>query len=87
MSILLFIAFGLVVGLIARAIMPGRQYMGIIGTALLGIAGSLVGGFLASLLFGGDVLALHTSGFIGSILGALVVLAIAGAAGGRRAVV
>jgi uncharacterized membrane protein YeaQ/YmgE (transglycosylase-associated protein family) len=74
MALLAFIVFGLIVGLIARALMPGRQSMGLIGTALLGMAGSFIGGFLGSLIHGGGMLELHTTGIIGSILGALVIL-------------
>ena len=85
MSILMFILFGLIVGFLARAIMPGRQSMGFVATALVGIAGSFVGGIVGNLISGGPMLQLHTAGFIGSILGALAVLAIMGWAGRRRA--
>ena len=85
MSILLFIVFGIVAGFIARAIMPGRQGMGLVMTALLGIAGSFVGGFVGSMFTGNSVLDFHTSGIIGSGLGALAVLAIMGFAGRRSA--
>jgi uncharacterized membrane protein YeaQ/YmgE (transglycosylase-associated protein family) len=87
MSILLFIVFGIVAGLIARAIMPGRQSMGIVMTALLGIAGSFVGGFVASLISGHSVLDFHTTGLIGSVLGALAVLALVGFGGRSRATI
>ena len=50
MSILMFILFGLIVGFLARAIMPGRQSMGFLGTALVGVAGSFVGGVIGILL-------------------------------------
>ena len=50
-----WIVVGLIVGAIARALFPGRQPMGWIGTAVLGMAGSLVGGFLSSLLWHGDI--------------------------------
>jgi uncharacterized membrane protein YeaQ/YmgE (transglycosylase-associated protein family) len=83
MSVLAFIVFGLVVGLIARAVMPGRQSMGLIATSLFGMAGSFVGGLLGSLISGGRVFELHTAGIIGSILGTLVVMFLVGA-GGRR---
>ena len=79
MGLLLFLVFGLVVGLLARAIMPGRQSMGIVMTSLLGIAGSFVGGFLAALLTHERVLDFSTSGLIGSIIGAMIVLFAAGA--------
>src|SRR6188508_1072969 len=52
MGILLFIVFGLVVGFIARALLPGRQSMGFLMTAVLGMVGSLVGGFVGNLLAG-----------------------------------
>ncbi len=86
MGLITFILFGLVIGLIARAIMPGRQSMGLIATALLGVAGSFVGGFIGSLIQGGRLFDLHSSGIIGSILGALVVMFLVGAVGKRRSV-
>jgi uncharacterized membrane protein YeaQ/YmgE (transglycosylase-associated protein family) len=85
MSIILFLVFGLVVGLLARAIMPGSQKMGFGMTALLGVAGSFVGGFLASLITHDRITDLNTAGLIGSVIGAIVVLAIAGGMSGRRA--
>ncbi len=80
-TILLWIVFGFVVGLIARAVVPGGQSMGFIATTLLGIVGSFVGGLVATLLTGGFAAhnsGFHTVGFIGSLLGAILVLAIAG---------
>jgi uncharacterized membrane protein YeaQ/YmgE (transglycosylase-associated protein family) len=85
MSILMFILFGLIVGFLARAIMPGKQSMGFIATALVGIVGSFIGGIVGNLISGTPMLDLHAAGFIGSILGALAVLAIMGYAGRRRA--
>jgi uncharacterized membrane protein YeaQ/YmgE (transglycosylase-associated protein family) len=84
MSILLFILFGLIVGFLARAIMPGKQSMGFVATALVGIAGSFLGGFIANALDHRPLLQPHTAGFIGSLIGALVVLAIVTYAGRRR---
>ena len=84
MSILAFILFGLVVGLVARALMPGRQGMGLVATTLLGIVGSFVGGFIGSLIGGGRVFELHTAGIIGSVLGALAVMFLVGMGGRRR---
>ena len=54
MSIIGFIIFGLVIGLLARAIYPGRQHMGWLATAILGMIGSLVGGLIGHALFGGN---------------------------------
>jgi uncharacterized membrane protein YeaQ/YmgE (transglycosylase-associated protein family) len=52
LAVLGWIVFGLVIGLVARSIMPGAQPMGFILTALLGIAGSFVGGWLGTFLSG-----------------------------------
>lgn len=85
MSIILFIVFGFVIGLIARAILPGRQSMGLIATTLLGIAGSFMGGFLAALVTHSHILDFNTAGVLGSILGAIVLLLVASRFSGRRA--
>ena len=50
MGLVLFLVFGLIVGFLARAIMPGTQKMGLIATMILGVVGSFVGGFLVSLV-------------------------------------
>ncbi|OJY31577.1 MAG: hypothetical protein BGO98_16250 [Myxococcales bacterium 68-20] len=84
MSILLFILFGLIVGFLARAIMPGKQSMGFIATALLGIAGSFLGGFVANAIDHQPILHLRSAGIIGSVIGALCVLALVTWAGRRR---
>jgi uncharacterized membrane protein YeaQ/YmgE (transglycosylase-associated protein family) len=57
--------------------------MGLVATTLLGIAGSFVGGLVASLFTRESIFALHTSGIIGSVIGAIVVLAIIGYVGRR----
>ena len=84
MGLLLFLVFGFLVGLLARAIMPGRQSMGLIMTTVLGCVGSLIGGFVGSLISDSEPTRIHAAGIIGSILGALAVLAIASTAGHRR---
>jgi len=77
MGIISMIVVGLIAGLIARAIMPGADPMGWIGTIVLGIVGSFVGGFLASTLLGrGTGNGLEPTGIVGSIIGALIVLAL-----------
>jgi uncharacterized membrane protein YeaQ/YmgE (transglycosylase-associated protein family) len=78
MSILMFLLFGLIVGLLARAIMPGRQSMGLVLTMALGVVGSFVGGFLVALVTRTQVTDFNTAGFIGSIVGAMLTLFIAG---------
>ncbi|KFA90354.1 GlsB/YeaQ/YmgE family stress response membrane protein [Archangium violaceum] len=86
MSIIWFIVVGLVAGLLARALLPGRQSMGLVATMLLGIVGSFVGGFIGSLFSPSrSVLDLQPSGLIMSVVGAIVVLLLVGWAGrGRR---
>jgi len=81
-----FAIFGLVVGIIARFLMPGPQPMGIILTALLGIVGSFLGGWLGSLIHGGPIDAMQPSGWIGSIIGSLLLLFIYGVVLKRRSV-
>lgn len=84
MGIIAWIVFGFIVGLIARAVVPGKQGLGFIMTTLLGIAGSLIGGFVASALTGGSATAFQPSGFLGSLIGAIVLLVIAGLVMGPR---
>lgn len=84
MGILLFIVFGLLVGFIARALLPGRQSMGLVMTALLGMAGSLIGGFLGNLAAGRPLLDFHSAGFLGSLLGSILLLVALGASRRRR---
>jgi uncharacterized membrane protein YeaQ/YmgE (transglycosylase-associated protein family) len=82
------IIVGLVAGFIARALVPGRDPMGVGGTILLGVVGSFIGGFLGYVLFGKDISegAIQPSGIFGSIIGAIVALLIYRAASGRHRV-
>ena len=74
MDILLWIVFGLVVGIVAKFLMPGRDPGGFIITIVLGIVGAMLGGWL------GRVLGLYregdAAGFIMAVVGAVIVLAI-----------
>lgn len=74
MSVIAWIVFGLVVGALAKLLMPGRDPGGIIVTMLLGIAGAVIGGFI------GRAMGLYregeAAGFIMSLVGAVVLLAI-----------
>lgn len=75
MTIVLWILFGLIVGFIAKLLMPGREPAGLVLTTLLGMAGALAGGFL------GRLIGLYpsyeaTGGFFMSILGAVLILAL-----------
>lgn len=78
MSWLWMFIVGLVVGIVAKFLMPGKDPGGFIVTALLGIAGMFVGGFLSNLVFhtgpvDGNI---QPSGFIGGVIGSLILLAI-----------
>src|SRR5262249_62196667 len=75
MWIVLWILFGLVVGVIAKLLTPGREPGGFVVTALIGIAGALLGGFLGRLL-GLYPSYQSTGGFLLSILGAVIPLSI-----------
>ena len=72
MTVIGWIVFGLVVGALAKLVMPGRDPGGIIVTMLLGIAGALLGGFLGSAigLYGRG----ESAGFLMSFLGAVILL-------------
>jgi len=70
-----YIVVGFIIGLIARAIMPGAQHLGFIMTTLLGIGGSIVGGFIGRLFSKPEPgSAFHPAGFILSIIGAIILL-------------
>ena len=72
MGILAWIVFGLVIGIIAKLLMPGRDPGGMIVTMLLGIAGALLGGFIGRVMgFYGPG---QTAGWLMSIIGAIVLL-------------
>jgi len=79
-----WIAFGFVAGLIARAITPGSQRMGFIATTLLGIAGSFAGGVIASIIHGGSIFVIYPVGFVGAVLGAVVLLVLGSALSKKR---
>ena len=74
--IISMLVIGLIAGAIARLVVPGKQNISIPMTIVLGVVGSLVGGFLGKLIFGKDGQDgfFQTAGLIGSILGAIIVL-------------
>jgi len=76
--IIVLLVVGLIAGALARLLVPGKDPMGLLGTWLLGVLGSFVGGFLGYLLFGHDINdgAVQLSGIIGSVIGAIILLLI-----------
>ncbi len=84
MGFLGWICFGFFAGLVARALLPGDQPMGFVKTTLLGVAGSFVGGFVATLIFGGNWQSPEPAGFVGAVLGAMGLLALVAGMRKRR---
>lgn len=74
--IIYLIVIGIIAGYLARAVVPGPDPMSFVQTAILGIVGSFVGGFLGALIFGADADEgyLQAGGIVGSILGAIIAL-------------
>ena len=86
MGIITWVVFGLVAGIIAKLLMPGRDPGGCIITMLLGVAGAFVGGFLYWLLTGREVLfRFDLVSILVAVLGAVVILALYRLIAGRRA--
>jgi uncharacterized membrane protein YeaQ/YmgE (transglycosylase-associated protein family) len=84
MSLLAFLVIGLLAGLIARAVIPGTQSMGLLATTGLGIVGSFVGGLVSAVLYSRDGWSeLHATGLIFSSIGAMLVLLAVGGFGRR----
>ena len=83
MNVILFLIFGLVVGALARLIVPGREPGGWVVSLVLGVAGAFLGGFIGRALgfYDTDV---TTGGFLMSLLGAIVLVGIYHAIVGRR---
>ncbi|MFC4943766.1 GlsB/YeaQ/YmgE family stress response membrane protein [Pseudonocardia sp. GCM10023141] len=82
-SIIGWIVFGLIAGFIARAIVPGKDDIGILRTIVLGVVGSIVGGLIWGLLTGG-IRGFQPAGWIGSVIGAVIVLVIYNQVTGRK---
>ena len=82
-----FLVAGLIIGLLARLILPGRQKIGLPLTLLLGVVGSVIGGVIANLLRSGSIFELNVIGFVVAVASAVALLAVAEGAGigsGRR---
>ncbi len=77
MGIIAWIIFGLIAGVIAKLIMPGRDGGGFILTCILGIVGAVVGGWLATMFgIGGSISGFNLHSFLVAVVGAIVVLGV-----------
>ncbi len=86
-SLLWLLVVGLIAGFLARALVPGKDSMSLVGTLLLGVSGSVVGGLILGLLFGGfRDRGFSPAGIVGSVLGAVIVLLVYNRLSARRAV-
>ncbi|EAM2928126.1 GlsB/YeaQ/YmgE family stress response membrane protein [Salmonella enterica] len=74
MGILSWIIFGLIAGIIAKWIMPGKENVGIIITIILGIVGAVVGGYISTFFGFGKVDGFNFGSFVVAVIGAIVVL-------------
>jgi uncharacterized membrane protein YeaQ/YmgE (transglycosylase-associated protein family) len=72
-----FIVAGLIIGALARLIKPGKQNLSIVWTLLLGLAGSVIGGLLASLLGTGGIFELNVLGFVMAVVAAVLLVGVA----------
>ena len=80
-----FIVFGLVVGAVARLLLPGKQHLSIVATLIIGVLGSVVGGVIVNALGTGDIFELNILGSIVAVLTAIALIVGADRAGiGRR---
>jgi uncharacterized membrane protein YeaQ/YmgE (transglycosylase-associated protein family) len=73
-NIIAWCVFGLIAGAIARFLVPGRDPLGCLGTIILGVVGSLIGGFLAGLLFRAPGDQFQPAGMIGAVIGGIIAL-------------
>lgn len=84
MQILGLILIGIVIGVIARLVLPGRQSIGMLLTILLGIAGAVVGGVIASAIGEGDIWELNLVGTLVGIVAAVLLIALAESMGAGK---
>lgn len=72
-----FIVAGLIIGLLARLLLPGRQRIGLLWTLVLGVVGSVIGGTIANLIDSGDIMELNALGFVFAVIASVALLAAA----------
>jgi len=84
--IIVLLIIGLIAGLIARLLVPGPDPIGLLSTIVLGVVGSFVGGFVENLIeyHTVSVNSFHTTGIVGSVIGAVILLLLLRIAGHER---
>lgn len=78
-----FLVAGLIIGALARLIVPGKQNLGILATLALGLVGSLIGGLIAQFFGTGDIWELNVLGFVLAVIAAVLLIGVAEALTGR----
>lgn len=83
-NIIGFLVAGLIIGALARLLKPGKQHLGLLGTLGLGVAGSVIGGLVASWLDTGDMWELNILGFVVAVIAAVLLVGVAEALVGKK---
>jgi uncharacterized membrane protein YeaQ/YmgE (transglycosylase-associated protein family) len=78
-----FLVAGLVIGALARLIVPGKQRLGILATLALGLVGSLIGGLIAQFFGTGSIWELNVIGFVLAVVAAVLLIGVAEGVAGR----
>ncbi|WP_235530178.1 MULTISPECIES: GlsB/YeaQ/YmgE family stress response membrane protein [unclassified Nocardioides] len=86
MQILGLIVIGIIIGVVARLLKPGRQNISLVMTFVLGIAGALIGGIIASLIGTGEIFELNVIGTIVGVIAAIVLIGVAEGTMGKKKV-
>ncbi len=78
-----FLVAGLIIGALARLLVPGKQHLGILATLALGLVGSLIGGLIAQFFGTGDIWELNVIGFVLAVIAAVLLIGVAEGIAGR----
>jgi len=78
-----FLVAGLIIGALARLIVPGKQNLGILATLALGLVGSLIGGLIAQFFGTGDIWELNVVGFVLAVIAAVLLIGVAEGIAGK----
>ncbi|GAB3195720.1 GlsB/YeaQ/YmgE family stress response membrane protein [Geodermatophilus arenarius] len=79
-----FLVAGLIIGALARLIVPGKQHLGILATLALGLVGSLIGGLIAQFFGTGSIWELNVLGFVLAVVAAVLLIGVAESVAGRN---